>query len=414
MTAAIPLEPSAETPPPPDTARTAASPRAVDIELFEQLGSGTHGIVWLARYRTASGIVRHAAVKVLRTGFDDLGPQARRLRDEARMLALLRHRAVGGFVDLVSVDGRPALVTEYVDGTDLRDLLRAGPLSTRATAELVAELGSALEAAHAGVPDSTGRRVEVIHRDIKPANVRVTPWGEPVLLDFGAGKALLTQRESQSGIFTLGTPGYVAPEAVLGDVSAAADVFGLGVLTWECATGEALGSLSGRPDTYKRQLELALERLPDPDLGALVGPMLSWTPEDRPSAGDIAMQATELARLAQSASLRLTIERYSRRGGGQPEATAPWRRGVVTEDPHPAELMEATGTVEHTVTALFTRTPVPPAPVLPPPPAGEAPTTTVVAVPSWLLPAILLALLILGFASLGLSALVLWVVVRVA
>ena len=70
--------------------------------------------------------------------------------------------------------------------------------------------------------------------------------------------------------------------------------------------------------------------------------------------------------------------------------------------------------MEHTVTALYSREQVPPAPVLPPTPADQAKAPNVVAVPSWLLPAILLALLLVGFASLGLGAVVLWAVVRVA
>lgn len=120
------------------------------MTLEEELGRGGFGVVWKARWTLPSGIEKVVAVKRLRTDVPNADELARRLRDEARMLARLRHRAVVRVEDLLVVDGAPVLVTEYVEGQDVRELAAAGPLPPRVVAELLAEVASALEAAHGG------------------------------------------------------------------------------------------------------------------------------------------------------------------------------------------------------------------------------------------------------------------------
>jgi len=390
-----------------------ATPIQVEVDLLQTLGSGSHGIVWLARYRTSSGIARLAAVKVLHTDLGAGGQHAARLRDEARMLACLRHRAVVGLIDLLDVDGRPALVTEYVEGIDLRDLLRGGRLGTRATAELVAELAGALEEAHAGVPDRDGHLVEIIHRDLKPGNVRLTRSGGVRLLDFGAGRALLDERESRSGLFTLGTCGYLAPELEDHQVSCAVDLFGLGVMAWECATGQSLGSLAADPVTYNRQVSLALDRLPDAVLRGPIGALLRWEPFGRPSAGVNVRVFEDIARRADGPGLRAIVTRRwelrSREVGHTEVSGEPTITALVLPDDSPTLLYRSRRRPAGVA--------VPPAPVVPAPPASvrppPRPSTDTEGWSSAFLAFCLAMLLALAMASVIMSGVGLWVLTRI-
>jgi len=397
-----------------------AAPIQVAVDLLKKLGSGAHGIVWLARYRTSSGIARLAAVKVLHTDLRAGGQHAERLRDEARMLACLRHRAVVSLVDLLDVDGRPALVTEYVEGIDLRDLLRGGRLGTRATAELVAELAGALEEAHAGVPDRHGQLVEIVHRDLKPGNVRLTRSGGVRLLDFGAGRALLDERESRSGLFTLGTTGYLAPELEDHNVSCAVDLFGLGVLAWECATGQSLGSLAPDPVSYHRQVSLALDRLPDPVLRGPIGALLRWEPFERPRAGTNVEIFERIARRAEGRGLRALVKsRWELRShdlshtevSGEPTITAL----VVPSEP-PTLLYRSRRRSPGATPRAPAVGAVPPAPVVPAAPASARPRprrgSELSAWSSALLAFCLAMLMALAMSSVIMSGVGLWVLTQ--
>lgn len=254
------------------------------LRLDGELGRGGTGVVWRGWWKQPSGVGRPVAVKVLHQALEPDGLEARRLRDEARVLARLRHRGAVLFVDLVTVEGRPALVTELVEGVDLSDVIARGPLPPKAAAEVVAEVAGVLEAAHHGVPNDSGQTVVLVHRDVKPANVRLTRWAEVKLVDFGAAHAAMPERESRTAGYVLGSRGYVAPEARDGTVGPPADVYGLGVLTWEALMGARLGALSRVPAAHADQVKQALARIQHPELRALIGDMLHHSPDKRPEA----------------------------------------------------------------------------------------------------------------------------------
>src|SRR5262249_15222682 len=151
----------------------------------------------------------------------------------------LRHPGVVTVHEVVTLDGRPAIVADFITGLTLRDLVKVRPLTFREAAGVVAQLADALDYAH---------KLGVVHRDVKPTNVIVEPPaagesgpGKPLLMDFG-----LAMRDEAETTMTLdgqvlGTPAYMAPEQAAGQGHHAdrrSEVYGLGAVLYELLTGE--------------------------------------------------------------------------------------------------------------------------------------------------------------------------------
>jgi hypothetical protein len=192
-----------------------------------KLGEGGMGAVYLAR---DTQLDRPVALKVPFLG----GPEADALRarflHEARAAAALHHPGICPVYDVGEADGTPYLTMPYLTGEPLSRRLARGPLPVAEAAALVEKLARALHYAH---------ERGVVHRDLKPGNVLLDEHGEPVVMDFGlarrAGDSHLTQ-EGQ----VLGTPAYMAPEQLGGEVAGMGppcDVYSLGVVLYELLTG---------------------------------------------------------------------------------------------------------------------------------------------------------------------------------
>lgn len=262
----------------------ASSPRGAApaaVRLTEYLGVGATGVWW----RASVGGGRSVAVKLLQEDLPAPPEVVERLRELAARHVRLRHPAVAALEDLLEIDGRPALVYELVEGVDLAPALKRGPLPAGAALRLAAALADALAAAHAGVPDRSGRRVQLVCRDLSPWSVRLTRAGDVKLLDFGALLSELAPGQSRGGIPVVGRPGYLAPEAAWGEAGAAADVFALGVVTWECLTGEVMGEAPADRAAFEAWRAERLARLPEAAFAELVGPALAWFAGERPAAG---------------------------------------------------------------------------------------------------------------------------------
>ncbi|WP_165975410.1 serine/threonine-protein kinase, partial [Actinomadura rubrisoli] len=213
---------------PPTAAASSASPLGSLYLLEHVIGSGATGRVWQGRRRADDALL---AVKVLRGEFaDDMDAVTRFLRQKT-VLRGLAHPHLVRVRDLVAEGDVLAIVMDLVDGDDLRRVLAAGTLRPDQFLTVLGQAAGALAAVHAA---------GVTHRDIKPENVLVTRRGaEPfaLLTDFGlagiADGAVLT-RASQ----LVGTPAYIAPEAVAGrPAGPAADVYALGVTLYEALAG---------------------------------------------------------------------------------------------------------------------------------------------------------------------------------
>ena len=194
--------------------------------LEQRLGAGGFGVVWRARDER---LERPVAVKVLphRRG---LGKRAER---EALAAARLNHPAIVTLYEAGSDDEAAYLVSELVEGRALDELLADGALSDRDVARIAAALAGALDHAHAH---------GVIHRDVKPGNVIVpsAPHGEAALAkltDFGVARLIGDDPLTRTSD-VVGTLAYMAPEQAEGDeVGTAADLYALGLVTYEALTG---------------------------------------------------------------------------------------------------------------------------------------------------------------------------------
>jgi tetratricopeptide (TPR) repeat protein len=216
--------------------------------------------------------------------FDETDPETRRrFEREARLLVELRHPAVVRYVEHgVTDEGRPFLVTEWLEGEDLAARLTRGPLSLDEALRLGRRVCEGLLAAH---------QRGVVHRDLKPGNLFL-PGGaveEAKVLDFGVARSGRATVSTRTGT-VIGTPGYMAPEQVRGEpgIDARADVFALGCVLFECLTGrptfagEHLYAVVARvlfePAPHARDLRADVPE----GLDDAIARMLSKDPKDRP------------------------------------------------------------------------------------------------------------------------------------
>ena len=261
--------------------------------ILDLIGRGGQGNVYRARLQNAEGFRKEVALKLLKEGLSEESLQ--RFRDEARILGLVRDRAIIAVDPPIQLAGRWALVMELADGLSTQQLLaRSGPLPVSVALEVVAEIGRVLDKLyHMQGPD--GAQLKLLHRDIKPANIQITVEGEVKLLDFGVARADFEERETHTVQHIGGTFGFIAPERLRGVNTPACDIFSLGVTLRVLLTGEkpvtmgpaTLASIS--PSLY--------------DAIAFAEDMRREDPEQRPSAKEVAARAVELRARAEGPSL---------------------------------------------------------------------------------------------------------------
>ena len=207
--------------------------------VLEELGSGGMGDVYAAE---DTRLNRRVALKFLRPDIAGThGSRARFLR-EARAAAALNHPNIVHLYSVEETDDLAFITMELVQGRSLRQLLADGTgLPLAKTISFAAQMADALVCAHAA---------GIVHRDLKPGNVMIADADRVKILDFGVAKVLepistrgsdsTTTEEGTSGGRAVGTAGYMSPEQALGrPIDARADLFALGVVLFEMATGRA-------------------------------------------------------------------------------------------------------------------------------------------------------------------------------
>lgn len=266
---------------------TPGSVLAERYRIGHRLGHGAMGAVYYAEHLTVG---RSVAVKVLARAWRHDAEMVERFRTEARSASAAGHPNIVDVLDAGELDdGTPWLVMEYLAGRTLYAVMQdEGPFDLVRAATIGREVGRALLAAH---------REGVIHRDLKAENVMLIERGGQTLvkvLDFGVAHVSTLQERRTTPGSVIGTPEYIAPEAVLGlPPTPALDVYALGVLLHEMLVGEA--PFAGRDPA--RLLEWKLEHTPPsiaelrPDLPrnavTLVDLCLARTPEERPGTDDV-------------------------------------------------------------------------------------------------------------------------------
>jgi eukaryotic-like serine/threonine-protein kinase len=288
-------------------------------EIQSPLGSGGMGEVYRA---TQSRLGRQVAIKVLSPEFASDPDRLRRFEQEARSASALNHPNIISIYDVGCEGANSYIAMEFVDGKTLRDLLEAGPIPTKKSLQIVAQIADGLAKAHAA---------GIVHRDVKPENVMVTRDGFVKILDFGLAKLTRPDPEgrestvagfnsTQMGV-VLGTVGYMSPEQVRGlTADARSDIFSLGATCYEMISGKrafhgatAADTMSAILKEEPAQLSTSVHNLP-PALGRIVHRCLEKDPVDRfQSARDLAFNLEMVSRDESGAAVPISVGKVSRK-----------------------------------------------------------------------------------------------------
>ena len=246
-----------------------------------EIGQGGFARVWKALDVESGATV---AIKFLVVAGELDQWQRERFEKETGALLRLRHPGIVRLLDSGWPEGsEPWLAITWIDGPDLREVLKSGPVPREKAAEWILQIGEALGEAH-----SQG----VLHRDLKPENILIEHVGgeneRVVIVDFGAATVYDGMHGGRSALL-LGSFDYIAPERVAGLSSPATDVYALSAVAFEMLTGVRYRSLA---DGSESGLRKALQRF-GIEVARLLAAGVAYTPEERP--GDIRGYAAEVA-----------------------------------------------------------------------------------------------------------------------
>src|SRR4051794_13401214 len=197
-------------------------------EVEELVGAGGMSSVYRAHDRLLD---RKVALKILHQQFGDDEGYVERFRREARSVAALSHPNIVTVIDRGEHGGRQFIVFEYVDGSNLKQLMeQRGQVPVDHALEIAIQVARALSFAHQN---------GLVHRDVKPQNVLMNGDGRAKVTDFGIARSLNVQHGMTQTGTVLGTSDYIAPEQAQGQqVTEHTDVYSLGVVVYELLTDE--------------------------------------------------------------------------------------------------------------------------------------------------------------------------------
>ncbi|HEX3764035.1 MAG TPA: protein kinase, partial [Kofleriaceae bacterium] len=259
--------------------------------VYERLGVGGMATVHRALERGIEGFERMVALKRL---LPHLALDATFIKSfvrEAKLASLLNHVNIVQIFELGRVGTQYFISMEYIDGRDIRRILRharriSGPPPIHVTVGLLLQLCEALDYAHHKIDDS-GHPMGLVHRDVSPSNVLVTSAGQVKVIDFGIAKAQSAQLRTQTGRVK-GKLAYMAPEALAGkDLDARSDLFAAGVIAHELLTARPLFAAKNEYQTLMKVQRgevmppSTFNQACPPELDAIVLRTLARDPDDR-------------------------------------------------------------------------------------------------------------------------------------
>jgi len=261
------LPPREKTPPPPPPPAPAPRPRPEEkvaerrrdatgtgmvapggtfgrYQLLEKIAAGGMAEVFKARMRGEEGFEKIVAIKRILPHMADNDDFITMFIDEAKLAAQLTHNNIIHIYDLGKVDAYHYIAMEYVEGRDLRTILKMGqergyPLPVELALLIASKVANALDYAHRRV-GLDGKELSLVHRDVSPQNILISFEGDIKLCDFGIAKATTKVSQTQTGALK-GKLQYMSPEQAWGKkIDRRTDIFSLGIVLYEMLVGERL------------------------------------------------------------------------------------------------------------------------------------------------------------------------------
>src|SRR6202046_3740077 len=217
-------------------------------EILQLLGEGGMGTVYKARDREVDRLI---ALKVIRPELAQNADALHRFKQELILARQVTHRNVIRIFDLGEADGMKFITMEFIDGRDLKSLIREkGKFTPEDAIQIVVQVCKALEVSHAE---------GVIHRDLKPQNIMVDEQGKVSVMDFGIARGMEAGGGMTQTGALVGTPEYMSPEQAKGQhLDARSDLFSLGIIFYELLTGySAFKADTAMATLWKRTHEAA-------------------------------------------------------------------------------------------------------------------------------------------------------------
>jgi tetratricopeptide (TPR) repeat protein len=257
--------------------RSRILPGVPGYEILDEIGRGGMGVVYKARQVALNRVV---ALKMILHADHAGDDERQRFMGEAEAIAMVKHPGIVQIHDFGSHEGLPFFALEFCPGGSLHQKLARTPLPPAEAARVVEAIARAIGAAH---------QAGVLHRDLKPGNVLIDEQGAPRVTDFGLARRVEGGTDLTQTGAVVGTPAYMAPEQARGEkgITAAADVYSLGAILYECLTGrppfkaattlETLQQVVSQEPVSPRQLNRGVPR----DLETITLKCLSKAPNRR-------------------------------------------------------------------------------------------------------------------------------------
>ncbi|MEO5857525.1 MAG: protein kinase [Pyrinomonadaceae bacterium] len=297
-----------------------AGDRFAHYKILRQIGVGGMGEVYLA---ADEKLDRRVAIKILNERFGSNDSHLQRFIREAKAASSLNHPNILVIHEINVDDDANFIVSEYVEGRTLRDLIGGNELTSATAIDIVIQIAEALAAAHGA---------GIVHRDIKPENIVVRPDGYVKVLDFGLAKLMTpdkgllapghdgaTQDQTAQGVI-MGTVSYMSPEQAKGEaVDERTDIFSLGVVLYELLAGRTPFQGPTLSETFANVINAeppALELQPSAvsdELPRIVSKALRKNKKDRYETAEDLLQDLRAAREA--------FAFHNKFGDGRPDAT---------------------------------------------------------------------------------------------